>query len=90
MCVAWICILWIYFVFVCIYLYFRCLLHPGLHPLHPDRQVDAGPRAVQALAGHGLPALLRVRLQHRPHQLRPLPVRHQSGEQNVRLTPEQW
>ena len=58
----------------------RGLLHPALHALRPDRPLDAGPSPVQTLAGDGLPAVLRLRLQHRAHQLRPLPVRYAGGE----------
>lgn len=45
----------------------RCLLHPGVHPVQPDRPLDAGKRSVQGVAGHGLPALHRFSLQHCPN-----------------------
>lgn len=61
----------------------RGVLYPGLYPLHPDRQVDAGSRAVQAVAGHRLSALLGICLQHCAHQLWPFPLCHQSGEWNM-------
>lgn len=34
------------FVVIVVVCFSRCFLHPSLHSLHPDRQVDAGPRAV--------------------------------------------
>lgn len=68
-------------------LFSRCVLHPGLHPLHPHRQVDTRSSSVQTVAGHGLPALFCISLQHRPHQLWPIPVCHQSSEWHIFLTP---
>lgn len=69
----------------------RRLLHPTVCALCADRPLDLRPGPLQAVAGGGLPAVHLLRLQHRAHQLRPLPVGHPSRESRAAeplLTPE--
>lgn len=63
---------------ICNVSFSRGFLHPGLHALYLDRQVDAGPWTLQAVACDGLLIVHGFRLQYRLNQLRSLPVRYPS------------